>query len=1011
MRTIILSLGGWIIMTCAVFGQQGQSPFIHHLTIDNGLLEITNDFIYKDQKGFVWISTINGLNRYDGKMLEPYQEEIGQPHSLYGQNIQSPFFELDNGNLLFTTYKGINLYHRKTEEFEHFVLPDSQNFYYAFHLDLTQRLWFVNNDNNICIFDSESHDIQVIDSIPANVQRVDPFINPAGEITGLWCYSYQKPGVVIMKRQGGRFVLQAPSKHSLIQSSEFRQILFDDAGYAWMASNQGLLKYDPKADVVSTYLIDGLSERQINAVSFLGKDTLLVAVKDHGLYYFDTKRATFFAQIQSDVANPHSLSSANVNKIYVDEDGGVWLSITGVGIDFFYPSKTKFHSFQTEDASIGGRLGLPVSVGIEEDKAGQIWCATELNGIYVFNQNKKQVGHVDNAATSSGLIYIYSDRKGRIWTLAWDNITLWNANGQPVTVKETNLSFIRMLELADGRLLLSCFEGELYEVIESATKEIEIVPIKGPTKNKVFTALWQDSAGLLYACHDLSRIVVMDPERHFKEVQSFAIPGDVESFYENPQDGSIWVANSNGLVRLDVKKSETVFFTEKNGLPDRVVHGILPVGDSVLWLSTNRGLASFKLSDFSVKQYRLADGLPSLVNYSLACQQLKNGELLFGTPNGITYFRPSDIQALNIAAQPVITRILVNDEEGSFLVADPTGTTNVHQIRDLILPYESNTLSFNFAALEYSDPSSNQFEYKMEGIDDAWVKSYGQNFTRYANMDHGDFTFKLRASNSDGVFSEPVELKISITPPFMRTPLFYSLVSVFVVGLIWLIFYIRRQRLEEKRRMEEEKRTALELERQRIARDVHDDLGSGLSALSLQTAMAQYKSSPQDLKADLSKIHHAARDLSGKIREVIWTVSSKNDTLANLLSYLNQYALDLLESNELDLSINFPDDIPEYTLTGEYRRTTFLAFKEALNNLLKHANATEVTIDFSIVGHSLALSVADNGVGFDPELLKASTGNGLLNMQSRMKEIGGQCQFATSSDGTKIIFTVPVLSK
>jgi len=226
---------------------------------------------------------------------------------------------------------------------------------------------------------------------------------------------------------------------------------------------------------------------------------------------------------------------------------------------------------------------------------------------------------------------------------------------------------------------------------------------------------------------------------------------------------------------------------------------------------------------------------------------------------------------------------------------------------------------------------------------------------------------------------------------------------VVAASIIFITMKVRQQKRNTAIKAAEEKRLAIEIERQRIARDMHDDLGSSLSALSLTTEIARNKKT-SELKTEIEKINTAAREISGKIREVIWTVSSRNDTLENLVSYLHNYALDLFESTSQDFNLSLPKDIPNAFINGEFRRNIFLAFKEALNNLIKYAGATKVSIAFEITGNLFSICVEDNGRGFDPSLLQNSSGNGLRNMQSRMKDISGTCVITTGENGTTVKF-------
>ena len=358
-----------------------------------------------------------------------------------------------------------------------------------------------------------------------------------------------------------------------------------------------------------------------------------------------------------------------------------------------------------------------------------------------------------------------------------------------------------------------------------------------------------------------------------------------------------------------------------------------------------------------------------------------------------------------------ITEIKINDELAENLrCAKDASVTNVGEIQRIQLPYTENTVSFDFVAMEYSDPSKNQYRYKMKGVDHDWVHSGTNGFARYSNLRPGKYIFNVQGSNSDGYFGPVRALAVVIKPPFYLTPWFILLCVMLTSGSIWLIGYTVRKRREKIQRLIYEKKLALEQERLRIARDMHDDLGSGLSALSLRSKIILQKNTDSNLEEEIQKIVRLSDELSQKVRETIWAVDVKNDSLEKLMVYLHKYAISLFELVNTTCSVSLPDKIQHITVSGNHRRMVFLAYKEALNNITKYANATEVVVNMDMQGTFFLVSIYDNGIGFDPQLLENSTGKGLRNMRQRMTEVGGTCQISTSDQGTSVLLTVPIIN-
>ncbi|MEK7254305.1 MAG: triple tyrosine motif-containing protein, partial [Bacteroidota bacterium] len=529
--------------------------------------------------------------------------------------------------------------------------------------------------------------------------------------------------------------------------------------------------------------------------------------------------------------------------------------------------------------------------------------------------------------------------------------------------------------------------------------------IQATAAQGLFYAIWEDSKGRLFCSWESTSLRVLEAAS-FKLLEEIPIAGFSQSFWENPEDGSIWIGNSFGLFRLDLDLTY-----RGNQLPEQsFIYCLLSDRQGRLWLSTNKGLARFDRATGAFQTYSLADGLSALQYNWFAALKQPSGEIWFGSTNGITTFLPEKVREFAVAANPVITKIFIYGVEATQKRCAKTGAANFSEMKVLELDYQENTLAFEFAALEYADPGKVHFQYKMEGYEAEWVKAETNNQARYPKLPSGNYTFLVKASNSDGIWNEKERrLEIFIQPPVWETWWFILMATIMVGFFGYSIFLWLRMRRRKMKRLKLEQQLALEQQRQRIARDMHDDIGSGLSALSMRAEIAAFRKTPEDLRTEINKIHTSASELSGKIREVIWAVGASNDSLPNLISYLHQYTLDLFENADLDCFVNLPPgEIPNRKVYGEHRRSVFLAYKEALNNISKHSGATSISISFSLNVNDLVVQVADNGNGFSPHLLQQSTGNGLLNMKNRMVDIGGHCEIKTSAAGTQIRFVLPL---
>jgi signal transduction histidine kinase len=327
---------------------------------------------------------------------------------------------------------------------------------------------------------------------------------------------------------------------------------------------------------------------------------------------------------------------------------------------------------------------------------------------------------------------------------------------------------------------------------------------------------------------------------------------------------------------------------------------------------------------------------------------------------------------------------------------------------------------FRYTALSLVAPEKVRFKCRLDGLETDWVEAGTRRVAYYSYLKPGDYTFRVVACNNDSVWSETgATLALRVLPYFWQTWWFSVCAMVTGAGVVGGgARYATRRRL--RRRMEIlERQRAVEKERARIAKDIHDDLGASLTRITLlsQSDRAELED-PRQAAADLAKIYTTARELTRAMDEIVWAVSPQHDTLDSLVTYLGKFAQDFLSVAGIRCRLNVPMQLPPLSLTAEVRHNLFLVLKEALNNVVKHAAATEVRVSLAPAASGFSLVVEDNGKGFDPAragvagnvgggAARLSAGNGLSNMRKRLEEIGGVFEIDTArGEGTKLKFVV-----
>jgi signal transduction histidine kinase len=327
----------------------------------------------------------------------------------------------------------------------------------------------------------------------------------------------------------------------------------------------------------------------------------------------------------------------------------------------------------------------------------------------------------------------------------------------------------------------------------------------------------------------------------------------------------------------------------------------------------------------------------------------------------------------------------------------------------LNLDHRSTNLVFRWALPDYINPLKNQYYCQLQGIDAGWRYVGNTGEVQYANLSTGTYRILLKASTSNGTESgNIIQVNFVLHPPFWKTAWFMLLMVVAVLTLlITVVRYISRRNLKEKL-LRLEKEQAVEKERNRISRDMHDDLGSGLTKIAIMSEVVKKQiHEPEKAKQQLENISESSRELVDSLQDIIWVLNPKNDTIESLAAYIREYASKFFEPFGTDVRFDYPENFPEIKLSEETRRNIFLTIKESFNNTGKHAWCNQVKIGIRYNSPYIFLTVKDDGKGFDVDKVR-QFGNGLINMQNRIEQIGGRYEIHSEpGKGTETIITVP----
>ena len=464
-------------------------------------------------------------------------------------------------------------------------------------------------------------------------------------------------------------------------------------------------------------------------------------------------------------------------------------------------------------------------------------------------------------------------------------------------------------------------------------------------------------------------------------------------------DGNVWIGTRNqglfyflldGLIIKSVKN-----ITTKNGLSENFVVRLFCDRDNNIWACNPSGVDKIRIVDNNFLIENVTKG-NNLYLPTVKVVQSANGTLWILTNAGIVTYNPT---------RPVITdwkpQLHFFD-----IVYSNKGEQTIPQNREL--KYFQNNLAFHLSAPTYADEKQTRFSYMLEGSGtENWSEPSTNTSINFVNLSPGDYTLKAKAIFLHGLYpAAESSFSFTILPPWWLTWWFKSIVAIVLIALILLAlkYYINRKL--ELQRIVLEKKQAIEKERTRIATDMHDDLGAGLSQIKfLSEAIGMKRQKHLPIEEEVSNIRSFSDEMIDKMGEIVWALNEKNDTLNDLLSYTRAYAVEYLEQNGIKCHVDEPENIPQADVSGEFRRNIYLTVKESLHNIVKHAQATEVSIQIE-VGRWLMIKITDDGIGLN-NAVPGDFGNGLISMKNRMRELGGSFEIV-SKDGTEVRLRAPI---
>lgn len=974
-----------MIATLILLFLQFAPPF-ERLTIEDGLSQNMVLDLHQDRHGFLWIATKDGLNTYDGRRFKVYRNVPGDSTTL-ANNVVNQLWEHPDGSI-----------------------------------------WMVTNGGGLHRMDPRLETFARIR--PAEVDSVWEYLRYSNSITGdRWSVWISSPvaGIYRYDVAEGRMspFLAWNTRHLDAQVKEIRM---DGSGNLWIVSAAGFFVHE----AATNRLLEDLDNPRLLRANDLHviDDSTAWGLTYSGYHKFGRRNGRL-ERLFSLVRN----RDLRLNAFASDRNGTLWIG----GLDRLFRHDEQASGW-TEVAEVDVRLTSAMLV----DRSGIVWMGTAGWGLLKYDPNMQAfrsstgnpfalihaqaLDHVErlfpvNRGDRGGaLVETMVDSEGRTWVAAdFHNLGVYDpATGQAKRFRAgvglpalgPNRRFTQIAEFRDGSIWLGG-PGGLYRLNER-DDELEFHPIRtgrmpNLTGKPDVTALHVDASDVAWVGTPDLGIARYDARS--RTVTWYRTPEveDILSISPDPVEPGryLWVGTEGGgLNRLDIRTGDVRHFGLAQGLPSMVVYGILSDEQKHLWFSSNNGLSRFNPVDFSIRNFDASYRLQGNEFNRNEYVKLADGRMVFGGVNGFTEFHPADIRVNRTLPEVVLTDFRIfNQPVDRSLWA----TFERDPIR---LEYHQRMITFEFAALEFTAPQRNRYRYRMEGYDRGWIESGFTPSATYTNLPPGSYTFRVLASNNDGLWNETgLAIPLEIRPPFWMTLWFrmlglFLLIGAFIGAYRWRVGQLRN----ETQRMEQVSRLLIERqeeERLRFAQEMHDGLGQELLVMKQWVGMWAKQSDPGDTRKNYVDLSDQISSILKSVKNISYNLRPPELDRIGVTETVRYLLQESARAADMDIDMEL-EDVDRHILP-EHHISVLRMFQEMVSNTIRHSKATMIRVSMKVDSQWIRIEFADDGVGFDRKGVDRSTGLGLSGIIERVRILSGTVSIETAAaQGASITISIPV---
>ncbi len=993
------------------------------ISIKDGLPNTSVTCIIQDSDGFMWFGTFNGVCKYDGYRFKNYTF-FTYPINVLDSNVTSIYEDSDKKLWLGTANGFLLEYDKNSDLFlKHKLNIPDKCFINSISEDRFGFLWISSFEKGLFKFDKKTKD-----SYRINFKKDQDFINKSSDINVILMKDNDeliigttKNGIYLFNVLDGScdnycLKLIGENTNTFIKSIH----KYNDQNYLILTSSN-LILFNVVSKEFKDIVLDKLVERKASTFSksIYFNEKLYVSLSKYGLLEIDFNSKEIFKL-------SGSFGKDRIISIYIDKSQVIWMGTMGSGLFKLNSIRKKFyHANKLFDSQKEFNMVFELKI----DKNDNLWIGSFEYGLFksrlVKEKPNNKINLEEHFLDNYSIGNIFEDSENNLWIGS-------SSKGLFKYIKETNYfdqwkcliesGYNRIFAISEyikgtdhflllgtnknGLLCLNIKTNSIHEFTDIYMSESKI-------KNDTVSKLYLDSKNNLWlAISNFTGTFKISLDDYTKKNY---YPFELGKIYED-RNNNIWIGSSSGLIKHECESGLIYCYNKEQGLSHDKIYGVLEDKKGNIWVSTRETISRFDISLQTFRNYEYKNG-PLNEEFWISCCQDKEGTLYFGGVNGIDYFNPDEIIDNHYIPNIAITDFQLFNESVSPSQNNPFLNKNITFTDKINLTYKENIFSLEFAALSFNNPQKNLYAYKMEGFDKDWVYCGTRRTASYTNLNPGEYIFKVKGSNNDGIWNEEgTSIKITISPPYWKTWWFKGLGALTMVAVTGYSYKKRLEKYEKESKVQEDFSRKLietqENEKKRIAHELHDTIAHEVLISKNKALMAlKHKDDNDKLVKTMEEISELSTSTITDVRNIAYNLHphqlEKLGITKTIGSIINEV------SKSTDINFIYETDNIDEVLSKESEINLFRVIQEIISNIIKHSKASEVILKVSRTEKELWILIVDNGRGFDihsKAFDEAKSGFGLSGITERIKFMSGELKIDSEiNKGTTLKFKIPIL--